>query len=79
MGIRKVERNKKEYLDLLLLADGTYELKNIAVRPDCQRKGYGESLIDFLPEKNFFIDNYNRPMFEDGVQLIDMIYLKIER
>lgn len=26
--------------------------------------------------KNFFIDNYKNPIFEDGVQLIDMIYLK---
>jgi ribosomal protein S18 acetylase RimI-like enzyme len=25
--------------------------------------------------KNFFIDNYDHPMFEDGVQLIDMVYL----
>lgn len=24
---------------------------------------------------NFFIDNYDHPMFEDGKQLIDMIYL----
>lgn len=28
--------------------------------------------------KNFFTDNYNHPMFEEGVQLIDMIYLKKE-
>jgi GNAT superfamily N-acetyltransferase len=27
-------------------------------------------------EKNFFIDNYDHPMFEDGQQLVDMIYLK---
>lgn len=26
--------------------------------------------------KNFFTDNYDHPMFEEGVQLIDMIYLK---
>ncbi|WP_319580642.1 GNAT family N-acetyltransferase [uncultured Methanospirillum sp.] len=26
--------------------------------------------------KNFFIDNYDHPMYEDGHQLIDMIYLK---
>ena len=26
--------------------------------------------------KDFFIDNYDHPMFEDGVQLIDMVYLK---
>jgi len=26
--------------------------------------------------KNFFIDNYDHPMFENGKQLIDMVYLK---
>ncbi|WP_428897234.1 Acetyltransferase (GNAT) domain-containing protein [Parelusimicrobium proximum] len=26
--------------------------------------------------KNFFTDNYDHAMFEDGAQLIDMIYLK---
>jgi GNAT superfamily N-acetyltransferase len=25
---------------------------------------------------NFFTDNYDHPMFEDGIQLIDMVYLK---
>lgn len=93
-------------------ADGIYELKNIAVIPDCQRKGYGKRLIDFLfsyyfdcnamfvgtgdvPSalsfyqrcgfaeshriQNFFTDNYDRPMFEDGKQLVDMVYLKRER
>ena len=92
--------------------DGIYELKNIAVLPDCQRKGYGKSLIEFLfshythcrtmlvgtgdvPSaltfynkcgfteshriKNFFIDNYDHRMFEDGKQLIDMVYLKRTR
>ena len=29
-------------------ADGVYELKNIAVMPDYQRKGYGKRLIEFL-------------------------------
>lgn len=28
--------------------------------------------------KNFFTDNYDHPIFEDGKQLIDMVYLKIE-
>ena len=146
MEIRKVAKAKKEYLDLLLLADeqesmidqylergemfvlddhgvkaecvvtkeadGIYELKNIAVMPDCQRKGYGKRLIEFLfsyytncktmfvgtgdsPDilnfygscgfaeshrmKNFFTDNYDHPIFENGKQLIDMIYLKWER
>lgn len=92
--------------------NGIYELKNIAVLPDCQRKGYGKNLIKFLfthysdcdvlfagtgdcPSslsfyyncgfteshriKNFFIDNYDHPMFEDGIQLVDMVYLKKER
>lgn len=82
MKIRKVEANKKQYLDLLLLADeqetmidrylergtmyileedgvkaecvvtneggGVLELKNIAVRPGEQGKGYGKALVDFL-------------------------------
>ena len=82
MAIIKVSGTKKEYIDLLFLADeqenmidkylergemyilddnevkaecvvtketdGIYELKNIAVKPDCQRKGYGKSLIEFL-------------------------------
>ncbi len=28
--------------------------------------------------KNFFVDNYDHPMFEDGIQLVDMVYLKKE-
>ncbi|MEL7661103.1 GNAT family N-acetyltransferase [Acetobacterium wieringae] len=146
MNVRKVQNNKKAYIDLLLLADeqedmidkylergdmfvlddhgvkaecvvtkeaeGIYELKNIAVMPECQRKGYGKGLIDFLffhysdcktmlvgtgdiPSalcfyqkcgftesyriQNFFTDNYDHPMFEDGTQLVDMVYLKRER
>lgn len=146
MEIIKVINNKKEYLDLLLLADeqedmidryleqgemfvlmdngvkaecvvtkeddGLYELKNIAVFPDCQRKGYGKNLIEFVfnhysdcikmlvgtgdvpsalsfytncgfteshRKKDFFIDNYDHPMYEDDIQLIDMVYLKKER
>lgn len=141
--IRKFLGNKKEHIDLLLLADEqedmidkylergemfvlekdgvkgecvvtkeancVYEIKNIAVLPDCQQNGYGKSMIDFIfsyytdcktmlvgtgdaPStlnfyqkcgfvkshriKNFFTDNYDHPMFEDGKQLIDMVYLK---
>ena len=93
-------------------SDGIYELKNIAVLPVYQRKGYGKSLLEFLfsyytecstmlvgtgdvPSalgfynkcgfteshriKNFFTDNYDHPMFEDGEQLVDMVYLKWKR
>lgn len=28
--------------------------------------------------ENFFVDNYNHPMYEDGIQLVDMVYLKRE-
>lgn len=89
--------------------DGALELKNLAVAPDCQRRGYGRRMIEFLCETyqgryarllagtgdspltlpfyeacgfrrshtaaNFFLDNYDHPIFEGGVQLIDMIYL----
>lgn len=82
MEIRKVETDKKRYLDLLLLADeqedmvdrylerGTMyvleddgvkaecvvtdegdsvlELKNIAVEPAAQGRGYGKTMVDFL-------------------------------
>lgn len=82
MEIRKVEKDKKQHLELLLLADeqedmidrylergtmyvleddgiraecvvtdegdGVLELKNIAVQPDAQGRGYGKALIDFL-------------------------------
>lgn len=143
MKIRKVTDNKKDYIDLLLLADeqedmvdkyldrgdmyvldddgvkaecvitkeadGIYELKNIAVSPDFKRKGYGKQLIEYLVNtytdckvmyvgtgdcpstlsfyrqcgfsdshrvKNFFVDNYDHPIYDDGILLVDMVYLK---
>ena len=137
MEIRKVETDKKRYLDLLLLADeqedmvdryvledggvkaecvvtdernGILELKNIAVEPDFQGKGYGKAMVDFLIRtykgqyavlqvgtgdspstipfyeacgfrrhhlvKNFFTDHYDHPIYECGVQLVDMVYLQ---
>lgn len=146
VDIKKITGNKKEFLDLLLLADesetmvdkylergdmfvledngvkaecvvtkeadGVFELKNIAVKQECWRKGYGKKLIEYLFShcldcnvmyvgtgdcysslsfykscgfkeshrvKNFFVDNYDHLMFEDGVQLVDMVYLKWER
>jgi GNAT superfamily N-acetyltransferase len=92
-------------------ADGVYELKNIAVAPGSQGRGYGRALIEFVFTRyadlstllvgtgdspatlgfyhrcgfveshrvsNFFTDNYDHPMFEDGKQLVDMVYLKRE-
>ena len=144
MKILEISKNKKQYMELLLLADeqedmidkyinrgimyilddngvksecvvtdegnGILEIKNIATNPKFQGMGYGKSLIDFIANryknkfsilqvgtgdspatigfyikcgfspshiiKNFFTDNYNHPIYEDGVKLVDMIYLR---
>lgn len=145
MEITEVKVNKKQYLDLLFLADeqedmidrylergkmyilsddntvkaecvvsdeggGILEIKNIAVKPEFQGKGYGKSMIRFIEEKyreafsilqvgtgdspltipfyescgfsrshvikDFFVDNYKKPIFECGVRLKDMVYLR---
>ena len=90
---------------------GILEIKNIAVQPLFQRRGYAKTLLEFIERtykssfktlqvgtgdspatipfyqklgfvrshiiKNFFTDNYDRPIFEEGKQLKDMIYLKM--
>ena len=144
MKIVEIRENKKEYLELLLLADeqesmidryldrgsmyalfedgvravcvvtdeggGILELKNLAVCPEYQRKGYGAAMIRFLEEryrgqygilqvgtgdspltvpfyeacgfrrshtvKNFFTEHYDHPIYEAGVLLKDMVYLR---
>ena len=144
MKILEISKNKKQYMELLFLADeqedmidkyinrgtmyiledngvkaecvvtdegnGILEIKNIATNPKFQGMGYGKSLIDFVANKyknkfsvlqvgtgdspatigfyikcgfshshiikNFFTDNYNHPIYEKGVKLVDMIYLR---
>ena len=144
MNIKEIKEDKKQYLDLLLLADeqenmidryldkgtmyiledngvkaecvvldvgdGVLEIKNIATVPQFQGKGYGKALIEFIVKKyrgkysilqvgtgdspstipfyekcgfvrshiveNFFIDNYDQPIYDNGVQLTDMVYLR---
>ena len=144
MIIRKVTENKRQYMELLLLADEqeemidkyidkgtmyvlddngvkaecvvtdegrrTLEIKNIAVSPEFHGKDFGRMLIDYISEiyseefdtlqvgtgdspmtvpfyekcgfrrshivKNFFTDNYDHPIYECGIQLVDMVYLK---
>lgn len=90
--------------------NGILEIKNIAVGPAYQGKGYGKALIDFIAMryrgrysvlqvgtgdspltipfyekcgftrshsiKNFFTENYDHPIYECGVQLIDMVYCR---
>lgn len=143
MEIKQIFEDKKQYLDLLLLADeqedmidrylekgdlfalfdpepkavcvvlelgdGVFEIKNLAVHPRCQGRGYGRQMIDFAMShyrphltkmlvgtgdspltvpfyekcgfreshrvKNFFTDNYDHPIIEAGVRLVDMVYL----
>ena len=144
MNIKEVKEGKKQYLNLLLLADeqenminrylangtmyiledngvkaecvvldvggGVLEIKNIATAPQFHGKGYGKALIDFITKKyqenysilqvgtgdspstipfyekcgfirshiikNFFTDNYDHPIYDGGVKLTDMIYLR---
>lgn len=95
---------------VLDVGNGVLEIKNLAILPEFQRKGYGKKLIDFICfnyktnfsvvqvgtgnssltvpfyekcgfikshiVKNFSIDNYDHPIYENGVLLKDMIYLK---
>lgn len=143
MDIKSICENKKQFLDLLLLADeqesmiDTYlergqlfalydgalksvcvvtqesdnvcELKNIATYEEWHGKGYASKLLNHIFSyykgkyttmlvgtgdsawilrfyqkngftishriKNFFTENYDHPMFENGVQLVDMVYL----
>lgn len=90
--------------------NGILEIKNIAVKPEYQGRGYGKTLINFLIHRytgkysilqvgtgdsplsipfyencgfvrshsisNFFTDNYDHPIYESGIQLVDMVYLQ---
>jgi ribosomal protein S18 acetylase RimI-like enzyme len=143
LEIKSICENKKQFLDLLLLADeqesmidkylergelfalydgglksvcvvtresdDICELKNIATYEKWHGQGYGSKLLNHIFShykgkyttmlvgtgdspavllfyqkngfsisyriKNFFTDNYDHQMFEDGVQLVDMVYL----
>ncbi|VYT61536.1 GNAT family N-acetyltransferase [Clostridium tertium] len=146
MKIKLINKCKKDFLDLLLLADEqenmidkyldrgimfalyddnlkgicvvtkegerVYEIKNIATYEEYHGQGYGKKLVEYILEyfkddcdimyvgtgdspltipfynkcgfveshriKNFFVDNYDHPIFEGGNQLVDMVYLKRE-
>ena len=90
--------------------DGILEVKNLAVQPEYQKKGYGRAILDYVAERfrgeyrilqlgtgdspltvpfyekcgfvqshileNFFVDNYDHPIFEAGIQLVHMVYLQ---
>jgi len=143
--IKIIKTNKKDFLDLLLLADeqenmidkylergelfalydndelksicvvtngrnGIFELQNLATYENFQRKGYGKYLIkhisNYYKDKgttmivgtgdvpwtvsfyedcgfifshrltNYFVEHYDKPIFEQGIQLKDKVYFK---
>ena len=144
MNVVVINENKKDFLDLLLLADeqeemidkyldrgtlfalydedlksicvvtdegnGTFEIQSIATYPQFQEKGYARYLINYVCEcykgngttmlvgtgdtpiiipfyensgfvvshriENYFVEHYDEPIFEHGVQLKDKVYLK---
>ena len=146
MEIKIVRENKKQYLDLLLLADEqesmidkyldrgelfalfdgelksicvvtrendtVCELKNIATYEQFHGRGYGSKLLQHIFSyyhgkyntmlvgtgdcpwilrfyekngfqishrvENFFIDNYDHVIIDNGIQLVDMVYLSRE-
>lgn len=142
--VKIIESNKKNFLDLLLLADeqediidkyldrgvlfalydndlksicvvtnegnDTFEIQSLATFPQFQGKGYGRYLIDYVCNyykengttmilgtgdtpvivpfyensgfvishriESYFLEHYNKPIYEHGVQLKDKIYFK---
>ncbi len=140
----KIIDNKRDYMDLLLLADeqenmidkyldrgdmfalydgdlksicvvtdegeGVFELKNLATEEKYQRQGYGRNLVAYILDfyrgpgrkmmvgtgdspitipfyqscgfvishrlVNYILDHYDHPIYENGVQLFDVVYLK---
>lgn len=42
---------------------------------ETNKKKYIDLLL-LADEKDFFIKNYDKPIIENGVQLVDMVYLK---
>ena len=45
---------------VLNVGNNTLEIKNIAIHPDYQRKGYGQAFIDFIIEK--YKGEYSSPL-----------------
>lgn len=90
--------------------NGVLEIKNLAVDPAVNKRGYGRMMIEFVAShyrdryhtllvgtgdspltvpfyercgfvrshvvKDFFTQHYHHPIIEDGILLVDMIYLK---
>ncbi|HIT73539.1 GNAT family N-acetyltransferase [Tyzzerella sp. An114] len=66
--IKFIEEKYKHKFNILRVGTGD----SILTIPFYKKCGFKES----YRIKNFFVDNYNNPIFECGVQLIDMVYLE---
>lgn len=66
--IKYIEENFKHKYSVLKVGTGDSPL----TIPFYEKCGF----VKFDKIKNFFIDNYDHPIYECGVQLVDMIYLK---
>ena len=51
MKIIEVKENKKQYLDLLLLADKQEDIEGIFVSDEMQSCGIGKLLLDYIKDK----------------------------
>ena len=146
MEIKVIDSNKKDFLDLLLLADeqesmidkylergilfalydddlksvcvvtdegnSCFEIQNLATFVQFQRNGYGRRLVGHVLEyykgkgaamlvgtgdvpwivsfykscgfvfshrlENYFVEHYDAPMYDAGVQLVDKVYFKTD-
>ena len=72
-GRMLIEYIKKEFCDdFSVLQVGTGD--SPLTIPFYEKCGFERSHI----VKNFFTDNYDHPIYECGVQLVDMVYLKMD-
>ena len=146
MEVKIIENNKKDFLDLLLLADeqenmidkyldrgtlfalydddlksicvvtdegnGSYEIQNLATYEQFQRNGYGGYLVKYVCDyykgkgktmlvgtgespmtapfyercgfvfshrlENYFVEHYDEPIMDNGIQLKDKVYFKMD-
>lgn len=68
--LRFAEEYCRSFADKLILGTGDSPL----TVPFYEKCGYSRAHT----VKNFFVDNYDHPIFEGGVQLVDMIYFEKE-
>ena len=76
MRIREVNKNKKQFISLLLLADEQESMVDCYLEKGTMYVLEECGFVRSHKIPNFFTDNYDHLIYEDGVQLIDMVYLQ---